>query len=79
MAEQGVSALTGRPVPQLKVLGTYAEDSNSPLHAACYRGSYDEALMLLLRGDDIQARNIWRETPLHQVRIVDALMIYVCA
>ena len=45
---------------------TYREDNNSPLHAACYRGSYDEALMLLLSGHDISVRNVWEETPLHQ-------------
>ena len=62
-----MSAVTGRPIPQLKVPDTYAEDNNSPLHAACYRGLYNEVLMLLLRGHDIQARNVWKETPLHQV------------
>lgn len=45
---------------------SYADDQNSPLHIACYRGDYNEALMLILRGHDLSARNIWLETPLHQ-------------
>lgn len=45
---------------------TYKDDKNSPLHIACYRGAYNEALMLLLSGHDISARNVWNETPLHQ-------------
>lgn len=54
--------------PQLlpRVPKSYAEDHNTPLHVACYRGSYNEVLMLLLSGHDILARNIWNETPLHQ-------------
>ena len=49
-----------------RVPKTYKDDDNSPLHVACYRGAYDEALMLLLSGHDISARNVWNETPLHQ-------------
>lgn len=33
-----------------RVPKTYKEDNNSPLHIACYRGAYNEALMLLLSG-----------------------------
>ena len=49
-----------------KIPRSYAEDQNSPLHVACYKGSYDEALMLVLGGHDVSARNVWKETPLHQ-------------
>ncbi len=57
-----------RPLPPNRVPTSYAQDQNTPLHAACFRGDYNEALMLLLRGADIHALNTWRETPLHQVR-----------
>lgn len=60
MAEALRSSLIPR-VPR-----SYAKDQNSPLHVACYRGDYNEALMLVLRGHDLSARNIWLETPLHQ-------------
>lgn len=49
-----------------RVPKSYKEDHNSPLHVACYRGAYDEALMLLLSGHDTAVRNVWNETPLHQ-------------
>ncbi len=58
-----------RPIPPNRVPRTYAQDGNTPLHAVCYRGDYQAALMLLLRGVNVDARNIWRETPLHQVRM----------
>ena len=38
------------PVFLPRVPKTYKEDNNSPLHIACYRGAYNEALMLLLSG-----------------------------
>ena len=44
---------------------SYAADKNSQLHAACYYGDYDAALMLLLANHDTNVRNIWGESPLH--------------
>lgn len=41
-------------LPKLRRLGL--DEGNSPLHLACYRGSYDRALMLLLAGSDVEAR-----------------------
>lgn len=41
------------------------EDGDSLLHTACYDGVYESALMLILSGQDIMARNVWQETPLH--------------
>ena len=38
------------PIFLPRVPKTYKEDNNSPLHIACYRGAYNEALMLLLSG-----------------------------
>ena len=38
------------PVFLPRIPKTYKEDNNSPLHIACYRGAYNEALMLLLSG-----------------------------
>jgi hypothetical protein len=40
-------------------------DRDTPLHTACLTRSYDQALMLLLRGSQPDPANIWRETPLH--------------
>ena len=45
---------------------SYNEDNNSPLHAACYYGDYDAALMLLLANHTTSLRNVWGEAPLHQ-------------
>ena len=45
---------------------SYEEDNNSALHLACYRSDYDSALMLLLASHDMEVRNVWGETPLHQ-------------
>ena len=56
-------------LPSTSVSKTYAQDENTPLHAASVRGDYDSALMLLLGGADVHALNIWRETPLHQVQL----------
>lgn len=64
-----------RPLPSNKVPQSYSQDQNSPLHYACFRGDYDEVLMLLLRGEDVHALNIWRETPLHQVAYVNGTLI----
>lgn len=41
------------------------DDGDSPLHIACYGGVYDSALLLILSGEDLMARNVWQETPLH--------------
>lgn len=41
------------------------DDSDSMLHVACYNGVYESALMLILSGEDVMARNVWQETPLH--------------
>jgi len=41
------------------------DDGDSLLHIACYNGVYDSALMLILSGEDVMARNVWQETPLH--------------
>lgn len=49
-----------------KVPRSHVEDHNSPLHVACHRGAYNEALMLLLSGHSTSIRNVWLETPLHQ-------------
>ena len=45
---------------------SYQEDNNSALHLSCYRSDYDSALMLLLANHDMEVRNVWGETPLHQ-------------
>ena len=45
---------------------SYEQDNNSFLHAACYYGDYDAALMLLLANHNMSERNVWQETPLHQ-------------
>lgn len=59
-----VAPINNRPLPR-KYL-SYNEDQNSKLHFASYFGDYKTALMLLLSSEvDINARNIWRETPLH--------------
>ena len=55
---------TDRPLP--RKYKSYMEDNNSPLHAACYYGDYDSALMLLLANHKFETLNIWQETPLHQ-------------
>jgi len=41
------------------------DDQDSRLHVACFNGVYERALMLILSGEDIMARNVWQETPLH--------------
>ena len=41
------------------------DDEDSLLHIACYNGAYESALMLILSGEDLMTRNVWRETPLH--------------
>ena len=41
------------------------DDCDSMLHIACYKGVYESALMLILSGEDVMARNVWQETPLH--------------
>lgn len=41
------------------------DDGDSLLHTACYTGVYESALMLILSGEDMMARNVWQETPLH--------------
>lgn len=41
------------------------DDGDSLLHVACYNGVYESALMLLLSGADVMARNVWLETALH--------------
>lgn len=41
------------------------DDGDSLLHTACYNGAYESALMLILSGADVMARNVWQETPLH--------------
>lgn len=41
------------------------DDGDSKLHFACYNGVYESALMLILAREDIMARNVWQETPLH--------------
>lgn len=41
------------------------DDGDSLLHMTCYSGAYESALMLVLSGKDIMARNVWQETPLH--------------
>lgn len=41
------------------------DDGDSLLHSACYNGVYESALMLILSGEDVMARNVWLETPLH--------------
>ena len=40
-------------------------DEDSKLHKACFRGAYGSVLALILSGDDIFARNVWKQTPLH--------------
>ena len=65
-ALQLVAAATKPRLLLPRVPKTYAEDHNTPLHVACYKGAYSDVLMLLLSGHDILARNIWNETPLHQ-------------
>ena len=60
------------PTPRLlpRKYRSYYEDNNTKLHAACYFGDYNSALMLLLAADPrsatTEARNTWGETPLHQ-------------
>lgn len=41
------------------------DDGDSLLHTACYNGAYESALMLILSGADVMARNVWQQTPLH--------------
>lgn len=41
------------------------DDCDSMLHFACYNGVYESALMLILSGENVMARNVWQETPLH--------------
>lgn len=41
------------------------DDGDSKLHQACFKGGYESALMLILSGEDIIARNVWDQTPLH--------------
>ena len=60
MAEAGAASLIPRPFRK-----NGEEDRDSLLHKACYSGVYESALMLILSGQDIMARNIWQETPLH--------------
>lgn len=45
---------------------SFQEDGNSQLHAACYYGDYDSALMLLLANHSTSVCNVWGETPIHQ-------------
>jgi hypothetical protein len=41
------------------------DDGDGLLHNACYSGAYESALMLILSGADVMARNVWQATPLH--------------
>ena len=43
----------------------HSDDGDSKLHQACYQGNYELALMLILSGEDLMARNVWDQTPLH--------------
>jgi len=40
-------------------------DGDSKLHEACFQGAYGSALALILSGENIIARNVWKQTPLH--------------
>ena len=60
--EEGNAAVSLLPKP---FRSCSKDDGDSLLHTACFNGMYESALMLILSGENVMARNVWQETPLH--------------